>query len=54
MVEREYVDWRKVLLLSVVGAIVPVLLGVVVQRSLDAEFREATRVRWTDAARWER
>ena len=51
--EKDQVDWAKVGVMSAVGAALPWLLGLAAKRKLDADYREATRFRWTDKNRWE-
>lgn len=54
MPEKEQVDWKKVGVMSAIGGVGPWLLGLWAKRKFEADYKEATRVRWTDAARWEK
>jgi hypothetical protein len=53
-IKQAQVDWAKVAVMSAVGAALPLLLGLVAKHKFAADYAEATRVRWTDANRWER
>lgn len=52
--EKDQVNWTKVAWMSAIGGLGPWLLGLAVKQKFEADYREATRVRWTDAARWEK